>query len=232
MNYNVTHSIREQSGNRQVCCTTTSKELESPVTCTYTRGQMLARSNQAQPIACSSLQCIVSVQALNSPLPTSPTCTISASPHQATSLATSVASSSHSYSQTLPSVAQAELINAVEAGEAFRECRADLAEAVVDPLILANQLYSQKVISRETLKQVIELPSTVSSKNVTLLDAVEVRIRAHPSDFLIVLAILERDPTLCIYAEGLRNSYSEYPVVKQHPSLTAYIAMKLTTGMW
>ena len=93
-------------------------------------------------------------------------------------------------------------------GEAFREHRADLLIAVSDPLILANSLYSKRIISRETLDQTL-LPSlTISNKNFILLDAIEARIRTHPSDFLTLLTILDQDACLCIFAERLRNSYS------------------------
>ena len=101
------------------------------------------------------------------------------------------------------------LIRAEEAGEAFREHRAALLVAVTDPLILANSLYSKRVISRDILEQ-IKLPSsTDSAKNFILLDAIEARIRTCSSDFLALLAILESDAQLCVFAEDLRNSYSE-----------------------
>ena len=93
-------------------------------------------------------------------------------------------------------------------GEAFQEHRADLLIAISDPLILANSLYSKRIISRETLDQTL-LPSlTVSNKNFILLDAIEARFRTHPSDFLTLLTILDHDAHLCIFAEGLRNSYT------------------------
>ena len=161
--------------------------------------------SQAQSTDGNSLQSAASAQALNSSLLPPPTCTISTSSHPA--------QSSHNHALTSvadPSVT--ELIKAEEASEAFRECRADLLEAIVDPLILANHFYSKKIISRETLKQITELSLTVSNKNVILLNAVEARIRTHPSDFLILLAILENDVHLCICAEGLRNCYCEYPI--------------------
>jgi hypothetical protein len=103
---------------------------------------------------------------------------------------------------------QAE-IDKESAGEAFREHRADLLTAIVDPLILANHLYSKRVISRETLDRVMVPVLTTSDKALILLNATEVRIRTHPTDFVTLLAIFGQDSCLCIFAERLRHSYSE-----------------------
>ncbi|MCG8621877.1 MAG: hypothetical protein MJE68_07765 [Proteobacteria bacterium] len=103
---------------------------------------------------------------------------------------------------------QAE-IDKESAGEAFREHRADLLTAIVDPLILANHLYSKKIMSRETLDRVMVPVSTRSEKTLILLDAIEMRIRAHPTDFVTLLTIFGRDSCLCIFAERLRHSYSK-----------------------
>ena len=98
-------------------------------------------------------------------------------------------------------------VDAHKAGEAFRQHREVLLIAVTDPLILANSLYSRRMISRETLSRV-QLPAlTNSEKNVILFDAVEARIRTHPSDFRTLLAIFGCDLHLCIFAERIRNSY-------------------------
>ena len=209
----------------------------------YTMGKMLspcvtvpaavARSfshhtvSEAQPTERETLQSAILSQAINSSLPLPPTSVATTStttstapqttPHLATSLLVVQSSQNHPNSTVaLPNAGDTTLtksIRAEEAGEAFREHRADLLEAVVDPLILANSLYSKKIISRETLKQIMELSLTFSNKNVILLDAVEARIRTHPSDFLILLAILGSDAHLCVYAEGLRNSYCEVIVI-------------------
>ena len=127
-------------------------------------------------------------------------------PHQPTVvLAQSVAqSSSDNHESTLITV------DAHRAGEAFKRHRGDLLIAVTDPLILANSLYSRSIVSRETLSRV-QLPAlTNSEKNVILFDAIEDRIRTHPSDFRTLLAILDCDSHLRIFAEGIRNSYCKY----------------------
>ena len=103
---------------------------------------------------------------------------------------------------------QAE-VDKESASEAFREHRADLMTAVVDPLILANSLYAKRIISRETLDRVMVQVLTTSEKNLILLDATEMRIRTHPNDFPTLLGILGDDPCLCIFAERLRHSYSK-----------------------
>ena len=113
-------------------------------------------------------------------------------------------------------------INPSEAGEAFREHRGDLLIAIIDPLILANSLYSKLIISRETLDEIMLVSLTNSKKNFILLDAVEARIRTNPSDFLTMIAVLGRDPHFCVYAERLKNSYCEYILIL---TITVIVAM-------
>ena len=212
------HSFREQSDDQQLSCATSTEELKPLVTHSYTVGQMfspvvtmpttITRSSQAHPIEIDSLQSALSAQALDSSLPLPPICTFSTSLHPGTSLL--VAQGFQNHPKSLPSTSDSSpLIKAEEASEAFRECRADLLVAIVDPLILANHLYSKKIISRETLEQIMELSLTISNKNIILLNAVEARIRTHPSDFFVLLAILRSDAHLCVHAEGLQNSYCE-----------------------
>ena len=97
------------------------------------------------------------------------------------------------------------------AAEAFREQRGDLLVAVTDPLILANQLYSRRIISRETLDRIKLLTLTTSEKTIELFDAIESAIRTHPgSSFLTLIeAFNMQDCQLCIFAERLKNSYSK-----------------------
>ena len=101
-------------------------------------------------------------------------------------------------------------INPSEAGDAFRKYRDDLLIAISEPLILANSLYSKWIISQETLDKMMLISLTFREKNFILLNAVEARIRTNPHDFLIVIAVLGRYPHLCVFAEGLRNSYCEF----------------------
>ena len=210
-----------------------STEPKTMATYKYTMGKMLsalvtvptavARSfshhtaSQTQPKESDSLQnaevassfpppptCSVAVATTSTTTSTTPLTT----PRQATSLPVAHPNSTVAFPNARDTTLT-ESIRAEEAGEAFREHRADLI-AVADPLILANSLYSKRIISRETLEQVKVQSFTVSDKNFILLEAVEARIRTHPSDFLILLAILGNDAHLCVYAEGLRNSYCEY----------------------
>ena len=165
-------------------------------------------SSAAQPTEKEKLQSTSLPQAVNLLPPTltttstttsTPLCLVASAP-----IAPLASPSTRGQDLTLTNSIQAE-----EAGEAFREHRAALLVAVTDPLILANSLYSKRVISRDILEQ-IKLPSsTDSAKNFILLDAIEARIRTYSSDFLALLAILGSDTQLCVYAEKLRNSYSE-----------------------
>ena len=101
-------------------------------------------------------------------------------------------------------------INPKVAGEAFREHRADLLIAITDPLILANSLYSKRIISRETLERVMLQSFTKSEKNSIVLGAIEDRIGTHPSDFCVLLAILGNDSSLRDFAKRIQDSYSEF----------------------
>ena len=93
------------------------------------------------------------------------------------------------------------------AGEAFRQHRADLLIAAIDTLILANCLYSKRIISHETLEHAELLTLTSSKRNVHLFDAIEARIRTNPDDFLTLLDVLDSDPQLHVFAERIWNSY-------------------------
>ena len=121
------------------------------------------------------------------------------------------------YALALPSTGvqestEAESIRAEEAGEAFREHRAALLTAVTDPLILANGLYSSRIISRETLNRV-KLPTLTSAeKNVEILDAVEAQIKTNPSSFHTLLDILSDNSQLQIFVGQLRQSYGEFSI--------------------
>ena len=145
--------------------------------------------------------------------------------HQAatTSITTSIVPSAtplsapqscHNHPMALPNTGVqdpilAESIRTEEAGEAFREHRADLLVAVTDPLILANSLYSSRIISREALDRV-KLPTLTSTeKNMETLDAIESRIKTNPSSFCTVLNILSSDAQLHMFAEQIRLSYGE-----------------------
>ena len=104
----------------------------------------------------------------------------------------------------------AESIRAEEAGEAFREHRAALLIAVTDPIILANSLYSSRIISREILDRV-KLPTlTPTEKNMDIFDAVEAQIKTNPSSFHTLLDIFNDDSHLHPFAGRLQQSYGEW----------------------
>ena len=93
--------------------------------------------------------------------------------------------------------------------EAVREKRAPLLAAITDPLVLATELYSRKVISKVVLDKIRELPFTTHQKADIIMNSIESRIRTHPQDFCTLLGILASDCDLCIFAESLRHSYSK-----------------------
>lgn len=94
--------------------------------------------------------------------------------------------------------------------EAVRENRALLLTAIADPLVLATELYSKKIISKVALDKIRELPFTTHQKADIIMNSIESRIRTHPQDFCTLLGILACDQCdLCIFAESLRHSYSK-----------------------
>ena len=48
---------------------------------------------------------------------------------------------------------------------------------------------------------------TKEEKNVALLVAIEARLQTNPSDFWTLVAVLEADPILQIFADKLKESY-------------------------
>ena len=54
----------------------------------------------------------------------------------------------------------------------------------------------------------VVVPSlTKEEKNMALLGAIEARLKTHPSDFWTLVAVLEAEPILQIFAAKLRESY-------------------------
>lgn len=81
---------------------------------------------------------------------------------------------------------------------AFRSCYAELVEALVEPNVLAQQLYSNNIISKETREKVNSGDSR-SSRSNTVIDAVEAALgacREDTSKVSMILSILEKHPPL------------------------------------
>lgn len=100
-------------------------------------------------------------------------------------------------------------IDPTAAFEAVRENRAMLLTAIAEPLILATELYSKKVISQDALDKIRELPFTTRQKADVIVSSIESKMRTYPQDFRTFLSILANDSQLCIFAEKLRHSYSK-----------------------
>ena len=106
---------------------------------------------------------------------------------------------------------------------AFRKHYAKLAEAIQHPLSLANQLFSEKVITSEVKERMhVPLLSRLD-KNSQLLNAVEIRIKTDPSVFPVLLSILRDDASLQPLVESMQSKYlcatllygtRQHPVVK------------------
>ena len=121
-----------------------------------------------------NLQSAVLPRSVNPTIPTPPTTTSttdSTLPHQTGTPPVALSSHNHpNCALAFPSAGVqdsilTESIRAEVAGEAFREHRATLLTAITDPLILANSLYSSRIISRETLDRV-KLPTFTSTERI------------------------------------------------------------------
>ena len=89
----------------------------------------------------------------------------------------------------------------------FRKHYSKLAEAIQSPLALANQLFSEEIITSE-VKECMHVPSLSRlNKNSQLLSAVETRIKTDPSIFPVLLSILKDDASLRPLVESMQSKY-------------------------
>ena len=88
-----------------------------------------------------------------------------------------------------------QFINIGTAGEAFREYRGTLMTAVTEFAILplANNLYSQGIISRADLSHAEMTTLIPEERKVHLFDAIEAGIRYEPEGFRTLLDILDSE---------------------------------------
>ena len=93
---------------------------------------------------------------------------------------------------------------------AFRKHYAKLAEAIQQPLSLANQLFSKEIITSEVKERMrVPLLSRLD-KNSELLSAVEIRIKTDPSVFPLLLSSLKDDASLRPLVESMQSKYLCY----------------------
>ena len=74
---------------------------------------------------------------------------------------------------------------------------------------LAESLYSKSIISGEVREKACNQSLGSSERGGALLDCVEARVMAVPSDFAKIVDILEAEPFLSSSAEKLVKSYCE-----------------------
>ena len=100
-------------------------------------------------------------------------------------------------------------IDANTAVDVFKSCRGILNDAITsdDILRLANELYSEGIISRGNLDHAQSIGVLPTEKKVHLFDAIEARIRSHPEDFLTVLDILYSETVYSDLAEKIWKNY-------------------------
>ena len=75
---------------------------------------------------------------------------------------------------------------------------------------LATSLYSQRIIPQDVKEKACNENRGSSERAGALLECVEARIEVQPSDFTMVVHILESDPFLEVLAEELVQNYREF----------------------
>ena len=109
------------------------------------------------------------------------------------------------FSISLPST-----IDPTVATNALRKQRSLLLNLIRHCLpTLANSLFAESMIPQDVYERACNQTSTSSERGVALLDCVESRIEALPSDFTKVVHILDEEPFLAPGVEELRKSYCE-----------------------
>ncbi len=100
------------------------------------------------------------------------------------------------------------MIDGAKALEAFRHQRESLYSLIPRSLYqMANILYSKSIVSKETYHTAISRSLNVPKRTATLLDGMESWIKKSPSDFRIIVCILESEPFLRALADELVHSY-------------------------
>ena len=103
---------------------------------------------------------------------------------------------------------------------AFRKHYAKLAEAIQNPLSLANQLFSEEIITSEVKERMRSPLLSRVGKNSGLLSAVEIRIKTDPSIFPVLLSSLKDDASLWPLVESMQSKYLCATLLygtRQHP---------------
>lgn len=88
---------------------------------------------------------------------------------------------------------------------AFQKHYAKLAEAIQHPLSLANQLFSEEIITSEVKERMRSPLLSRLDKNNELLSAVEIRIKTDPSIFPVLLSSLKDDASLWPLVESMQS---------------------------
>lgn len=90
--------------------------------------------------------------------------------------------------------------------DAFRVCRGELFTGITTcgPLVLANQVYSMKIISYETFILVTNEVDPMK-RILSLMNAIEASLKLNPSTFYQLLAVLDAEPQLSPIAHKLRT---------------------------
>ena len=91
----------------------------------------------------------------------------------------------------------------------FRRHYADLFKSIGDPTLLAAELYSAGLLSRETRKRIYSRTLVESDKVSELLDATETAIRLDPSNYHKFVEALEKDSSMQHLCGKLRSTCGE-----------------------
>lgn len=110
-------------------------------------------------------------------------------------------------------------VNSVAAAAAFREHRIDFMTGIADPFIVANNLYSKNIISRERLDLILTPTLQWNERKIILLDAVEASLQTQPSCFDVLVTTLKWDPVLGIIGSAMKETYSKLNVINPYSNM-------------
>ena len=87
----------------------------------------------------------------------------------------------------------------------FRNHYARLVHAIQNPLSLATQLFTRRLIDTSLLQQVNTLGFSTFQSTNTLLTAVSGKIQTDPSAFHVLLSALNEDPSMLPLVKSMES---------------------------
>ena len=90
----------------------------------------------------------------------------------------------------------------------FKRYFSKLAAAIVHPERLANELYSQDIVSKEVRNETMHIMGqSVYTRSTKFLSAVECTIELNPGTFHTFVSVLRGDSSLVYLADAISDEY-------------------------